>query len=69
MAQPTQREREILKLVAEGCSNKEIITRLSVIEKTVVIHRMNFMCKLRLRNVREVTVFTLECGLINMERR
>ena len=67
--QLTQREREILKLVAEGCSNKEIAARLSVAEKTVVTHRTNFMRKLGLRNVREVTMFALECGLIDMKRR
>ena len=67
--QLTQREREILKLVAEGCFNKEIAARLSVAEKTVVTHRTNFMRKLGLRNVREVTMFALECGLIDMKRR
>ena len=69
LEQLTQREREILKLVAEGCSNKEIAARLSVAEKTVVTHRTNFMRKLGLRNVREITMFALECGLIDMKRR
>ena len=67
--QLTQREREILKLVAEGRSNKEIALCLNVAEKTVITHRTNFMRKLNLRNVREVTMFALECGLIDIQRR
>ena len=67
--QLTQREREILKLVAEGCSNKETAARLIHAEKTVVTHMTNIMRKLGLRNVREVTMFALECGLIDMKRR
>ena len=55
--------------MAEGCPNKEIAARLSVAEKTVVTHRTNFMRKLGLRNVREITMFALECGLIDMKRR
>lgn len=53
----------------EGCSNKEIAARLSIVEKTVVTHGMNFMRKLGLRSVREATMFALECGFIDMKRR
>lgn len=63
----TLREREVLKLVAEGGSNKEIARRLDIAEKTVNAHRANFMRKLGLRNVREITVFALQNGLIHIE--
>ena len=63
----THREREVLKLVAEGHSNKEIAGGLDIAEKTVVTHRTNFMRKLGLRNVREVTMFALQNGLIQMQ--
>ena len=63
----THREREVLKLVAEGHSNKEIAGELDIAEKTVVTHRTNFMRKLGLRNVREVTMFALQNGLIQMQ--
>ena len=47
----TPREREILQLVAEGRSNKEIATTLTISTKTVEAHRANLMRKLRLTSV------------------
>ena len=47
-AQPlTQREREVLSLVAEGCSNKDIGHRLTITERTVKSHLTYIMVKLR----------------------
>ncbi len=63
----TLREREVLKLVAEGRSNKEIAEEFDIAEKTVVTHRTNLMRKLDLHNVREVTMFALQNGLIEMQ--
>lgn len=63
----TRREREILKLVAEGHSNKNIAQQLFISEKTVQCHRTNFMTKLALRNVHEVTMFALQQRIIHME--
>ena len=47
----TPREREILQLVAEGRSNKEIGTTLNISTKTVETHRANMMHKLGLTSV------------------
>ncbi len=46
----TEREREVLRLVAEGKTNKEIAHLLTISPKTVSVHRTNIMSKLNLRN-------------------
>jgi DNA-binding NarL/FixJ family response regulator len=61
----TQREREILKLVAEGHKNKEISDLLCISIKTVEKHRANLMEKLGLHNVAALTALAAEKGLIN----
>jgi len=60
----TPREREILKLVAEGYKSKEIAEALSVTLKTVETHRANTMKKLGLRNVAEMTGYAIQEGLV-----
>lgn len=59
----TLREREVLKLVAEGWTNREIGERLALSEKTVEKHRGRMMHKLGLRNVAEATAYALSNGL------
>ena len=61
----TQREREILKLVAEGHKNKEISDLLCISVKTVEKHRANLMDKLGLHNVASLTALAAEKGLIS----
>jgi len=61
----TQREREILKLIAEGNKNKEIAEYLCISQKTVEKHRTNLMKKLDLHNVAALTAFAMEKGLIS----
>ncbi len=63
--QLTKREREVLKLVAEGNTNKNIASILSVSVKTVEKHRANLMSKLNLRNSAAVTAFAIEKGLVD----
>ncbi|HJA76650.1 MAG TPA: response regulator transcription factor [Candidatus Desulfovibrio gallistercoris] len=63
----TLREREILRMVAAGQSNKEIAAHLFLSEKTVITHRANFMRKLGLHNVREVTMFAITHGLMQVD--
>ncbi len=61
----TKREREILKLIAEGNKNKEIADYLCISLKTVEKHRTNLMKKLDLHNVATLTTFAMEKGLIS----
>jgi DNA-binding NarL/FixJ family response regulator len=60
----TQREREILKMVAEGYRNKEIADFLCISIRTVDKHRTNLMRKLDLHTVSAITLFAMEKGLI-----
>jgi DNA-binding NarL/FixJ family response regulator len=60
----THREREVLKLVAEGHPNKYIATYLSLSIKTVEKHRSNLMKKLYLHNASTITAYAIEKGLI-----
>lgn len=60
----TQREREILKLIAEGYRNKDIADYLCISLKTVEKHRTNLMNKLDLHNVAALTALAIDKGLI-----
>ena len=60
----THREREVLKLVAEGKSNKYIAEFLNLSVKTVEKHRSNLMSKLGLHNASGVTAYAMEKGLV-----
>ncbi len=60
----TQREREILKLIAEGYRNKEIADYLFISIKTVEKHRANLMRKLDLHNAAALTAYAMEKGLV-----
>ena len=63
----TQREREVLKLIAEGYKNREIADYLCISVKTVVKHRANLMEKLDLHNISALTAFAIEKGLVTRE--
>jgi len=63
----TAREREILKLIAEGYKNKEIADDLCISVKTVEKHRANLMEKLNLHNVQALTTYAIEKGLVSRE--
>jgi|WetSurMetagenome_2_1015567.scaffolds.fasta_scaffold126236_3 DNA-binding NarL/FixJ family response regulator len=60
----TQREREILKMIAEGYRNKDIAECLCLSAKTVEKHRSNLMKKLDLHNISSLTAFAMEKGLV-----
>ena len=60
----THREREVLKLVAEGHSNKHIAEFLCLSIKTVEKHRSNLMRKLDLHNASTLTAYAIEKGLV-----
>lgn len=61
----TDRQRQILQLIAEGKQNKEIAGILYVSVRTVEFHRGRLMAKLGARTVAELTRFALQEGLIN----
>lgn len=61
----SQREREVLKLIAEGYKNKEIAEDLCISLKTVEKHRANLMKKLDLHNAAVLTVYAVEKGLVS----
>ena len=63
----TQREREILKLIAEGYKSKGIADDLCISVKTVEKHRANLMEKLDLHSIQALTAFAIERGLVTKE--
>jgi two-component system, NarL family, response regulator NreC len=67
LARLTPREREVLQLVAEGFTNREIGERLGVAAKTVDVHRTSVMKKLDLHSAQALTRFALRRGLISNE--
>lgn len=63
----TPREWEILQLVAEGRSTREIASSLNLSAKTVENHRQSVMNKLDLHNVADLTKYAIRCGLTDTE--
>lgn len=61
----TSREREVLKLVAEGNTTREIAEYLSLSTKTIEKHRSRLMRKLDLHNVSDVTAYAIANGLLS----
>lgn len=64
----THRERQVLKLVAEGRPNKYIAEYLCLSVKTVEKHRSNLMKKLDLHNAAALTAFAIDKGLVVTDR-
>lgn len=63
----SHREREVLHLAAEGCSNSEIASRLYLSRRTVEIHRANMMHKLGLRTQTDLLRYALRRGILPPE--
>ena len=61
------REREILQLLAEGKSTKEVASLLGISIKTVDSHRKQIMDKLRMFSIAELTKYALREGLTKLE--
>ena len=62
--EPTSREVEVLQLIAEGFSNKQIAGELGISIKTVEKHRQQVMNKLKIHDIAGLTRYTISKGLI-----
>lgn len=62
----TDREREILQMIVEGSSSKEIGRKLSISHRTVELHRSRMMKKLGLHNRMEVLRYALKHGILEL---
>jgi len=62
----TEREQEVLRLVTEGKTNREIAAALYIAESTVNFHMKNILSKLHLRNRAEAVAYALRSGLVEI---
>jgi two-component system, NarL family, response regulator NreC len=62
----TDREKQVLQLLAEGRTNKEVATALSLGLSTVETHRMNMMKKLGLRNTAEIVLYAVRKKILRV---
>lgn len=62
----TRREVEILQLICEGKSNKEIAAQLDLSANTVAVHRANIMDALGIHKTAELVVYAIRNGLVNV---
>jgi DNA-binding NarL/FixJ family response regulator len=62
----TPREREVIQLVAEGKTTKEVATALSLSVKTAETHRTNLMRKLNLHSVADLTLYAVRNGIVQI---
>ncbi len=63
----TRRQREVLQLIAEGHTTKEIATKLRLSEKTVQSHRMQIMRRLGVHDIAALVRYAVRTGLIQAE--
>jgi len=59
----TKREREVLQLIGEGCTNKEIAQKLNLYLNTVQVHRRNLMQKLNIHRQADLIRYTIKEGI------
>jgi DNA-binding NarL/FixJ family response regulator len=62
----TARELEILQLIVDGKTNKEIANQLNLSANTVAVHRANMMDALGLHKTAELVVYAIRNGLVNV---
>jgi DNA-binding CsgD family transcriptional regulator/N-acetylneuraminic acid mutarotase len=63
----SEREREILRLVATGASNKEIAQQLFITQNTVKVHLRNIFAKIGVASRTEATVYAIQNGLVQLD--
>ena len=62
----TPRELEVLQMIVDGKSNKEIATMLDLSANTVAVHRANIMSTLGIHKTAELVVYAIRAGLVNV---
>jgi DNA-binding NarL/FixJ family response regulator len=62
----TPREMEVLQMIVDGKSNKEIATVLELSANTVAVHRANIMNTLGIHKTAELVVYAIRAGLVNV---
>jgi DNA-binding NarL/FixJ family response regulator len=62
----TQRELEVLQMIVDGKSNKEIASALELSANTVAVHRANIMNTLGIHKTAELVVYAIRAGLVNV---
>lgn len=62
----TQRELEVLQMIVDGKSNKEIAAALDLSANTVAVHRANIMNTLGIHKTAELVVYAIRAGLVNV---
>ena len=62
----TQRELEVLQMIVDGKSNKEIATVLDLSANTIAVHRANIMNSLGIHKTAELVVYAIRAGLVNV---
>lgn len=65
--QLTAREKQVLAMIAEGQSNKEMASKMGVGVRTVETHRERMMAKLNIHSVAGLTKFAIQNGIVNLE--
>ncbi|WP_301292646.1 response regulator transcription factor [Paenibacillus tyrfis] len=63
--QLTEREREVVHLLMEGCSNKEMAGRMYVSETTIKNHLSSIFAKMEVRDRTQAVIFAIQNGLVN----
>jgi DNA-binding NarL/FixJ family response regulator len=61
----TERETEVLRLLAQGLANKQIARNLSIAEKTVKVHVSNILGKLGVQSRTQATLYAIRIGLVS----
>ncbi len=67
-AKVTDRERDVLELLVQGATNRDIARQLLITENTVKVHLRNILEKLHLRNRQQAAAFAVSSGLVRLSR-